>query len=86
MSVGHPAIARYFGRLNHGAIRGSASTAGVAGTAAGPAMAGIAFDQLGGTFVPAMIGFCVMTLPLALAATTLKPPSRPERGPSQPAG
>jgi len=83
-SVGHPAIARYFGRKHHGSIRGAASTATVAGTAAGPAIAGNMFDMMGQSFIPAMITFIVMTLPLAIATLTLKPPKRPDRSPDTP--
>ncbi len=74
--VGNPTVARYFGRTNHGAIRGIIQSIAVAGTGAGPLIAGLAFDFSGETFGPILIVFALCTIPLAIAATTLKPPRR----------
>ncbi len=76
--VANPTVARYFGRTHHGAIRGIILSAVVAGTGAGPFIAGLAFDHLGETFVPILIAFAASGVPLAIAATMLRPPRRDE--------
>ncbi len=74
--VGNPTVARYFGRTHHGAIRGIIQSITVAGTGAGPLIAGLVFDYSGKSFGPILIVFSLCTIPLAIAATTLKPPRR----------
>ncbi len=75
--VGNPTIARYFGRTHHGAIRGIIQSIAVAGTGAGPFIAGVAFEWSGQSFIPILIIFAISCVPLAIMATTLRPPKRP---------
>ncbi len=74
--------ATYFGRRYLGAIRGTASTIGVAGTAVGPLVFAVALDA-SGSYWPALIGTAVVSGLLAAASLTLKPPveSEPGEGP-----
>lgn len=75
--VGNPTIARYFGRTHHGAIRGTISTAVVAGTGAGPFALSIGQELMGGT-LPVLVVFALSGLPLAvLAAFITRPAPRP---------
>ena len=77
VAVGNPAIARYFGRTHHGAIRGTISLATVGATGVGPWMAGQAFVLAGDDFVPILVVFAVSGLPLAVGSLFLRPPTPP---------
>jgi|GEM_PF-288631 len=76
MSAGGPTIARWFGRAHHGAIRGFASTLGVAGTAVGPLILAFSSDYLDG-FSPGLILFIVGAIPLTLTVWSIDRPARP---------
>lgn len=78
VAVGNPAIARYFGRTHHGAIRGTISLASVAATGAGPWIAGKAYVVSGEDFGPVLLVFALTGVPLAIASLFLRPPSPPE--------
>ena len=75
--VGFPTIARYFGRTHHGAIRGTMSTAIVAGTGAGPLLAGWAYEVSGQNFSPVLLGLAALGVPMAMAAMMLRAPEPP---------
>ncbi len=77
VAVGNPTIARYFGRTHHGAIRGTVTTLMVAGTGAGPLMAGAAYDLAGESFTPILLAFAIACVPLTLSAFWLRPPTPP---------
>lgn len=72
-----PTLARYFGRAHHGAIRGAAGTAGVAGSAAGPYALSATATGVG--FGPALAIMSALALPAAWFAFTLLRPVAPER-------
>lgn len=74
----HPLWPRYFGRLHLGQIRGVLMTIGVAFSALGPLLAGLAFDYFG-SFSVAMIAFSFAPLPFAIASLWASPPPRPVR-------
>jgi MFS transporter, OFA family, oxalate/formate antiporter len=74
-----PTIARYFGRTHHGAIRGALSSIAVASTGVGPLLFGLGHDLADGSFAPFLVGAAACSLPLALAALSLRPPARPAR-------
>jgi len=76
MAVGPPTIARYFGRAHHGAIRGSVTRLGVAGTGLGPVILGLSLDELGG-FAPGLAAMAFACVPLAAAALLLRRPAPP---------
>ena len=64
-----PTVAEYFGMRAHGAIFGTVLFFGTLGGAAGPIVAGIAFDALG-TYVPAfaaLVALAVLALGLVLS-------------------
>ncbi len=82
VSNANPAIARYFGRTHHGSIRGTVSTAIVAGTGAGPLLAGWIYEASDHSFAWLLLGFAIASVPLALVAATLRPPTPPAHGPS----
>ena len=77
VASGNPAVARYFGRTHHGAILGTLSTIMVAGTGAGPLMAGAAYDLSGQSFTPILIVFALASVPLAISALFHAPPTPP---------
>lgn len=82
VGVAIPTIARYFGRTHHGTIRGTVSSIGVAGTGAGPLLAGLAYEWAGGSFTPVLTIFAAAVLPLAVFSLTLRrptPPANPDR-------
>lgn len=62
------AYAYYFGRAHHGAVRGTATTIFVAGTAIGPPLLALGPD-LFGSYAPVL--WMLTPLPLTLAAATL---------------
>jgi len=78
VAVGNPAIARYFGRTHHGAIRGTISLASVAATGIGPWMAGKAYVLAGDDYVPILLAFAASGVPLAAASLFLRPPKPPK--------
>ena len=85
VAVGNPAIARYFGRTHHGAIRGTITLASVAATGVGPWLAGWAYEAAGEDFTPILIVFALSGVPLAIASLFLRPPTPPtERDLSHP--
>ncbi|MEM6673914.1 MAG: MFS transporter [Planctomycetota bacterium] len=71
-----PTLARYFGRMHHGAIRGLAGTAGVAGSAGGPWMLAAAADRMGG-FGRALAALALATALSAFAGFALRRPPPP---------
>ncbi len=77
VAVGNPAIARYFGRTHHGAIRGTISLAQVAATGIGPYLAGGAYALSGEDFTPILIVFASSGVPLAIGSLFLRPPTPP---------
>ncbi len=77
VAVGNPAIARYFGRTHHGAIRGTVSLASVAATGVGPWLAGQAYVSAGHDFVPILGVFALACVPLGIASLFLRPPAPP---------
>jgi len=76
-AVANPAIARYFGRTHHGGIRGTVTTAMVAGTGAGPILAGWIYEGSGGSFAWLLLGSAAVCVPLGVLALTLRPPEPP---------
>ncbi len=66
-----PAAALAFGRLHHGSIRGSITTALVAGTALGPVFLGLSLD-LTGSFSTILLCVPVLALTLALAVLRVR--------------
>jgi len=77
VAVGNPAIARYFGRTHHGAIRGTISLASVASTGIGPYLAGKAYTLAGNDFTPILAVFAITGVPLAIGSLFLRPPTPP---------
>ena len=72
-----------FGRQNQGAIRGFVATAGVMGTAAGPIIFGLAFDNTGQYHVAQWIGIGLALLILTSALLVRLPRARqPEASPA----
>jgi sugar phosphate permease len=71
--------AAYFGRRYLGAIRGTASTIGVAGTAVGPLVFAMSLDGAG-SYWPALVGTALVSGLLAAASLTLRPPAPIEPG------
>jgi len=78
VAVGNPAIARYFGRTHHGAIRGTITSASVAATGLGPWIAGKVYETAGQQFQVILIAFALVGVPLAIASLFLRPPSPPK--------
>jgi OFA family oxalate/formate antiporter-like MFS transporter len=74
MGVGAPAVARYFGRAHHGAIRSCTMLLGVAGTGLGPVMLGWSLDETGSSR-PGLIGYIALCVPIFFGACFLKRPS-----------
>ncbi|GAB4544097.1 MAG: MFS transporter [Phycisphaerales bacterium] len=81
VGVCNPAIARYFGRTHHGAIRGTVSTAMVMGTGAGPYLVAAIADGAGTREAPdftlPLVLCACSALPLALALAWLRRPCPP---------
>jgi len=78
VAVGNPTIARYFGRTHHGAIRGTMSSAGVFATGLGPWITGQAYELSGSSFVPILLVYAALGVPLMIASLFLRPPTPPE--------
>ena len=78
VAVGNPAVARYFGRTHHGAIRGTLTAASVAATGAGPWVAGKAYELADRSFSEILAGFALVALPLVVASCFLRPPTPPK--------
>ena len=78
-AVANPAIARYFGRAHHGGIRGTVTTAMVAGTGTGPILAGWIYERSGGSFEWLLLSSAAVCVPLCVLAATLRPPTPPNR-------
>lgn len=72
------AIARYFGRRHHGAIRSSIVRMGVIGTGLGPVFTGISADRTGGYLASTAV-FVLLCLLLALLSSGLRAPPDPTR-------
>lgn len=70
------ALARYFGRAHHGAIRSSATRIGVIGTGFGPICTGLSVHFTGG-YATAMVAFAIACLPLGILCLRLHAPVRP---------
>jgi len=77
VAVGSPAIARFFGRTHHGAIRGFMTSFGVAATGIAPFLAGGWYELAGEDFGPVLIAFALWCVPLMVATTLLKKPVPP---------
>ncbi len=74
-AAGSAALARYFGRAHHGAIRSSVSRLGVIGTGLGPVATGLSVS-LTGDYAAAFITFLILCLPLVVLAMMVRPPDR----------
>ena len=70
----NPAIARYFGRTHHGAIRGFVATAMVMGTGGGPYLVAACADAVNNDFAAPMLLCALITIPLAVSLAWLRPP------------
>ncbi|MEO0630993.1 MAG: hypothetical protein AAFY46_09740, partial [Planctomycetota bacterium] len=68
MAAKGPAIARFFGRPHHGAIRGFVTAAMVAGTAAGPFLLTQLGAWAGGELRRGLPAFALVALPVAVAS------------------
>jgi MFS family permease len=77
VAVGSPAIARFFGRTHHGAIRGFMTSFGVAATGLAPYLAGKWYELAGENFGPVLIAFAVWCVPLIVLTAMLKRPTPP---------
>src|SRR5690606_38247320 len=67
------ALARYFGRRHHGAIRSSLTRLAVIGTGLGPLLTGLSFEFTR-SYLAAQLAFAAMCLPVLLLALSLRPP------------
>lgn len=76
VGVGNPAVARYFGRAHHGAIRSFVMLVGVAGTGLGPVVLGVSVDRTG-AFDAGLYACVAMCVPVMLAACALRRPVPP---------
>ena len=65
--------ARYFGRTHVGKIRGSVTSAAVAGSALGPFVMGVSIDTFG-SYAPSLWLFLGLYLPLSIASLFATPP------------
>ncbi|PCC69436.1 Major Facilitator Superfamily protein [Nannocystis exedens] len=70
------ALARYFGRRHHGAIRSSVTRIAVIGTGLGTLVTGVSFE-LTRSYLPALIIFASMCLPVLVLALSARPPEAP---------
>lgn len=77
VAVGSPAVARFFGRTHHGAIRGFMTSFGVAATGLAPYLAGKWYELAGENFGPVLIAFAVWCVPLIVLTAMLKKPTPP---------
>jgi len=77
VAVGSPAIARFFGRTHHGAIRGYMTSFGVAATGLAPYLAGKWYELAGEDFGPVLIAFAAWCVPLVVLTAMLKKPAPP---------
>ncbi|MDQ3032069.1 MAG: MFS transporter [Myxococcota bacterium] len=77
-SVAPAAVARFFGRTNHGAIRASISRIAVFGTGLGPLSTGLSSHFTSGYEV-ALLGFAAASMPVALVCAFLRAPPQPSR-------
>lgn len=73
-------VARYFGRLHHGAIRSSLTRIGVFGTGIGPLMTGLS-AKFTGAYDAALWGFAISCLPVIALCTLLSQPRPPTLDP-----
>ena len=71
-AIGGSVYAYYFGRKHLGAIKGSAITITVAGTAAGPLIYALGYDAMG-TYLPILLITALLPLAVALYAPFLRP-------------
>lgn len=69
-------VARYFGRLHHGAIRSSLTRLAVIGTGLGPIATALS-HHLTGSYTPALWAFAAISLAAALTAAMLRKPHTP---------
>lgn len=74
MACGSAAIARYFGRAHHGAIRSSVTRLAVIGTGIGPLITGLS-EHLTGGYGLAMAVCAGMCVPVALAGLWMHAPA-----------
>ncbi|MEL6796969.1 MAG: hypothetical protein AAFO89_09125, partial [Planctomycetota bacterium] len=83
MAAAGPAIARFFGRPHHGAIRGFVTSAMVGGTATGPYLLTLVGGWLGATeestLIRGLLAFAVVAVPVAVGAAFATRPSVRER-------
>ena len=83
MAAAGPAIARFFGRPHHGAIRGFVTSAMVGGTATGPYLFTLVGGWLGTseeiTLIRGLLAFAAVAVPVAVGAAFATRPSVPER-------
>lgn len=77
VAVGSPAVARFFGRTHHGAIRGFMTSFGVAATGLAPYLAGKWYELAGEDFGPVLIAFAAWCVPLIVLTAMLKRPTPP---------
>ena len=69
---------------HHGSIRGFVSTAVVMGTGAGPWLFAFGYKSSGDDFIPVMIVFACLAVPLGIGAALLTRPTPPvERDPEK---
>lgn len=74
-------IARFFGRLNHGAIRSSLTRLGIIGTGLGPVATATSF-AVTGSYRPALWAFAAFAVVAGVFAGTLRTPADPGRAAS----
>lgn len=77
VAVGSPAVARFYGRTHHGAIRGFMTSFGVAATGLAPFLAGKWYELAGEDFGPVLIAFAAWCVPLIVLTAMLKKPTPP---------
>ncbi|MEM9167293.1 MAG: MFS transporter [Planctomycetota bacterium] len=77
MSTSGPAVARFFGRPHHGAIRGFMTTVMVAGTGIGPLALTTLAELLGGSFAFGLWLFAAASVPIAAASALIRRPIAP---------
>jgi len=72
---GSAAVARFYGRAHHGAIRATIARIGVFGTGLGPLVTGGSVYLTGGYSV-ALVALAVICIPVVVASIRLAPPQR----------
>lgn len=77
MSTSGPAIARYFGRPHHGAIRGFLTTLMVAGTALGPYLLAKGASLSGDSYRTPLLAFAAAAVLIAALSSQARKPSEP---------